>query len=359
MRWFLTLPASVLLGVALQAPGSSALENDFSAYPEGSQQCLTDAANDTTCSGNTGSEINKCLCSNKGNFIYNTAECVARKSPADLNAVYDTMENNCAGTGVTIAVSKQAFLSQAAAATQTASSATPTSTSPSSSSSGSSAASPTTSTSPSESSSSSSSSLSQGAKIGLGVGIGFGGVALGLLGWFVFMYSRRRKSPGAASSSSGPNSPYQHDVELSPSGGGNGSSMYHPSPLTPAPEYAQHNAQFGGVAELSPATAYSGWKELPGDYYAGDKKDGSASTADSSKGGHVHKRSSGVPLLAELDDGRGGSMAPVELPGSEVFTDAASSVHAHTPTTAMHEHDAQRPESSGYRDQGLGGGHGG
>ncbi|KAF3064713.1 hypothetical protein GL218_01475 [Daldinia childiae] len=344
MRWFLTLPASLLLSIALQTQVSLAIDNDFSAYPEDSQQCLNDAADRSKCTGNTGNEMNRCLCSNKGNFIYNTAECVAKQSPGDLNAVYDTMEFNCAGTGVTIAVSKQAFLSQAAAATATTSSATPTSTSPTSTS-DSPTASPTTSDSPSGTS-----TLSSGAKIGLGVGIGFGSVALGLLGWFVFAYSRRRR----AHPPTDPNSPHQHDVELSPNAAytmHNGSSVYQPSPLTPSPEYAQHNAQFGGVAELSPATVHSGWKELPADYYGGgDKKDGSGGGGGGkSNGGYNYKRSSGVPLLAELDDGRANSPAPVELPGSEVFNDTSS---MHTPT-----HSAQSPES-GYRDQGLGNGNG-
>ncbi|KAI0850964.1 hypothetical protein F5Y00DRAFT_23244 [Daldinia vernicosa] len=341
MRWFLTLPASLLLSIAVQTQVSLAIDNDFSAYPEGSQQCLYDAADDSKCTGNTGNEMNRCLCSNKGNFIYNTAVCVAKQSSADLNAVYDTMENNCAGTGVTIAVSKQAFLSQAAAATATTSSATPTSTSPTSTSDSPTAASPTTSDS---SSSSGSSTLSSGAKIGLGVGIGFGSVALGLLGWFVFAYSRRRRPHHPPAD---PNSPHRHDVELSL----NGSSVYHPSPLTPLPEYAQHNAQFSGVAELSPATALSGPKELPADYYGGgDKKDGAGGGGGKSDdGGYNDKRSSGVPLLAELDDGGANSPAPVELPGSEVYHDTSS---VHTPT-----HSAQGLES-GYRDQGLGNGHG-
>ncbi|KAI0115069.1 hypothetical protein F4814DRAFT_418173 [Daldinia grandis] len=350
MRWFLTLPGSLLLSIALQTQVSLAMDNDFSAYPEGSQQCLNDAADRSKCSGNTGNEMNRCLCSNKGNFIYNTAECVAKQSPADLNAVYDTMENNCAGTGVTIAVSKQAFLSQAAAATATASSAAPTSTSDPPT------ASPTTSDP-----ASGGSTLSSGAKIGLGVGIGFGSVALGLLGWFVFAYSRRRRAHAATD----PNSPHRHDVELSPSAAYNlhngSSSVYHPSPLTPSPEYAQHNAQFGGVAELSPANAHSGWKELPADYYGGgDRKDGSEGGGGGGGGGgsggkgkgtgeYNYKRSSGVPLLAELEDGRANSPAPVELPGSEVYNDTSS---VHTPT-----HSAQGPES-GYRDQGLGNGHG-
>ncbi|KAI8966845.1 hypothetical protein F5Y11DRAFT_6341 [Daldinia sp. FL1419] len=335
MRWFLTLPGSLLLSVALHTQVSSAIDNDFSAYPEGSQQCLTDAANDSKCTGNTGTEMNRCLCTNKGNFIYNTAVCVAQKSPSDLNAVYDTMEFNCAGTGVTIAVSKQAFLSKASAATETSPPSTPTSTSPSDS--------PTASPGPDNSSG----NLSSAVKIGLGVGIGFGATALGLLGWFVYAYSRRRKAHKPMLDA---NSPRPHDVELSPSGAysmHNGSSLYHPSPLSPSPEYAQHNAQFGGIAELSPANAHSGVKELPADYYAGDKKDGGNIGGGA---GYKSKRSSGVPLLAELDDGRANSPAPVELPGSEVYFNDTSSVH--TPT-----HNNAHPES-GYRDQGLGNGHG-
>ncbi|KAI1661704.1 hypothetical protein F4813DRAFT_345479 [Daldinia decipiens] len=358
MRWFLTLPTSLLLSIALQTQVSLAIVNDFSAYPEDSQQCLNDAADASKCTGNTGNEMNRCLCANKGNFIYNTAECVAKESPADLNAVYDTMEFNCAGTGVTIAVSKQAFLSQAAAATATAttSSATPTSTSPTStlptsasptSASDSPTASPTSSDSPSGGS-----TLSSGAKLGLGVGIGFGSAALGLLGWFVFAYSRRRRAdPAAAAAAAANNSPHQHDVELSPNAAytmhNNGSSLYAPSPLTPSPAYAHYNTQFGGVAELSPATVHSGCKELPADYYGGgDKKNGSGGGTG---GGYNYKRSSGVPLLAELEDGRASSPAPVELPGSEVYNDTSS---VHTPTR-----NSQSPEG-GYRDQGLGNGHG-
>lgn len=88
----LALPASLLFSILLQARTSVAqLKNDFTSYPQGSQSCLDNAANATTCSGSTGQELNQCLCRNQGNFIYNTAECVAKQSPKDLDAVYDTV----------------------------------------------------------------------------------------------------------------------------------------------------------------------------------------------------------------------------------------------------------------------------
>ncbi|KAI1134188.1 hypothetical protein F5Y05DRAFT_243145 [Hypoxylon sp. FL0543] len=311
---FLALPTSLLLSITLQAHAAAALENDFSSYPQGSQQCLNDAADQAQCSGSTGQELNECLCKNHGNFIYNTASCVAKSSPADLNAVYDTMSNNCAGTGVTIAVSKDAFLSQAAAATSTASSGTPTSTSSSSSPSSPSPTSTPTSTSTDSptptptntaAAAASTSGLSTSAKIGLGVGIGFGAIALALLAWFVWTYSRRRRSAPPSSS------PGDHNVELAPNGNNNISSSY-VSTLTPSTEYA---AQFG-VAEL--ANQNQEWKELPAGYYAGDGD----------------KRGSGAPLLrAELgtpSPSPSPSPTPMhgigvahaaELPGNAVYSD--------------------------------------
>ncbi|OTB08036.1 hypothetical protein M426DRAFT_218200 [Hypoxylon sp. CI-4A] len=159
---FLALPTSLLLGVTLQSHIAAALQNDFSAYPEGSQQCLSDAADTSQCSGNTGQQLNQCLCKNRGNFIYDTAQCVAKASPNDLGAVYDTMENNCSGTGVTIAVSKDAFMSQALAATETSSAPTPSATGGHSS------------------GHSGGGGLSTGEKIGMGAGLGLGIVAAGL-----------------------------------------------------------------------------------------------------------------------------------------------------------------------------------
>ncbi|KAI0834967.1 hypothetical protein F5Y06DRAFT_277670 [Hypoxylon sp. FL0890] len=351
----LALPTSLLLSITLQTRISAALDNDFSAYPQGSQQCLNDAADQSKCTGNTGQQLNECLCTNQGNFIYNTASCVAKSSPGDLNAVYDTMSNNCAGTGVTIAVSKDAFLSQAAAATSTTLSATPTSTSTSTSSSTSASTSTTTSTStgsPTSTSSSSptptntaaaaSSGISTSAKIGLGVGISFGAIALGLLGWFVFAYSRRRRSqPRTSSSSSPPSNSPDRDVELSPNNPHNLNNGSYISTLTPSTEYAQHTPQFG-VAELAPASNQE-WKELPAGYYDSD-------------GAKSDKRGSGVPLLrAEL-----GTPSPsptnihgvghaAELPGDVAYSDTApASTYVRTPQS----------QYSPYSDQTYGQGYG-
>ncbi|KAI0145672.1 hypothetical protein F4776DRAFT_367679 [Hypoxylon sp. NC0597] len=342
---FLALPTSLLLSITLHTHVSTALENDFSSYPQGSQQCLSDAADQSGCSGNTGQQLNECLCKNQGNFIYNTASCVAKSSPGDLNAVYDTMQNNCAGTGVTIAVSKDAFLSQAAAATSTTSG-TPTSTSTSTSASTPTDSSTSTSTTPTPSTTTTaaaaSSGISTSAKIGLGVGTSFGAIALGLLGWFVWAYSRRRRSHSQPPSSHSPNSP-GHDVELSPSPHNhhhNNSSYV--SILTPATSYAQF-----GVAELAPASNQE-WKELPAGYYDSD-------------GAKSDKRGSGVPLLrAEMgfDEARTGSSPSatqlhpqghghehaVELPGDGVYND----------TTPTHMRTPVSPYSDGSYGHGYG-----
>ncbi|OTA61938.1 hypothetical protein K449DRAFT_382607 [Hypoxylon sp. EC38] len=302
---FLALPTSLFLSITLHTHISTALDNDFSAYPQGSQQCLNDAADQSKCSGNTGQELNQCLCRNQGNFIYNTASCVAKSSPGDLNAVYDTMQNNCAGTGVTIAVSKDAFLSQAAAATSTTSgspTSTPTSTSISTPTDSSTSTTSTPSTT--ASAEAASSGISTSAKIGLGVGTSFGAIALGLLGWFVWAYSRRRRR----SQSHAPNSP-DHDVELSPSPHNPNNNHNHNhhnnssyvSTLTPATSYAQ----FGGVAELAPASNQE-WKELPAGYYDSD-------------GAKSDKRGSGVPLLrAEMgfDEARTTGSSPSPSPAT-------------------------------------------
>ncbi|KAI0180455.1 hypothetical protein GGR52DRAFT_569201 [Hypoxylon sp. FL1284] len=311
------LPPSLLLGVALQALASAALDNDFSAYPQGSQKCLNDAADATTCSGSTGQEVNKCLCSNQGNFIYNTAECVARSSPNDLNAVYDTMENNCAGTGVTIAVSKDAFLSQAHAATATTSSATPSATATSSpdkdpANDGNQTSKP-----------GSSDSMSTGAKIGVGVGLGFGAVALGLLAWFVWAYSRRRR--GRNQENTGPSSPFPRDVELSQQGSVSQLSKPHN-------EYAQHN-QFA-TAELGPGDRQ--WAELPTEYYGAAGKGAVEMGGDGIGKHHDEKRASNTPLLSELgahdahfqhQHQQEPVELPVELPGENRYVVSPLSAH--------------------------------
>ncbi|KAH7041108.1 uncharacterized protein B0I36DRAFT_312131 [Microdochium trichocladiopsis] len=231
---FLALDAVAVAVALFPLDLAAALKNDFSAYPQGSQACLYSAADSAACTGSTGAELNQCLCTNKGNFVYNTASCVAKDSPGDLNTVYATLVSNCQGTGVTLAVSQDAFMAAAAAATATTSSTTPTAATSTSASTASSSASPTTSSPASPASSDD--ALSTGAKIGIGVGVGFGAIALALAAWFIWAYSRRRQGPMPLSSSD-----QDHRSWHPP-----GSSAF--SSSTPAPsEWANDNKQTDAV----------------------------------------------------------------------------------------------------------------
>ncbi|KAI0122972.1 hypothetical protein BJ170DRAFT_119539 [Xylariales sp. AK1849] len=265
MSTLLTIPA-------LLAQSVIALDNDFSAYPSGSQACLTDAADQSQCTGDTGEELNQCLCTNQGNFIYNTASCVAKDSPSDLKTVYATLKANCAGTGVTIAVSEDAFLAQAAAATSSTSTAGPTSTTSTSETTGTQTGTQTS--TPTPTSSAAAAGLSTGAKVGIGAGVGLGSIALVLAGVFLWIYNRRRRTatytqtnspPGEYSSTFGQPSPHPHSA----------------IPLSDT-----------SSAWKSPASGVGG-------YYKPDDMN----------------RAAGQPLLAELgSSGMGFQHAPVELP---------------------------------------------
>ncbi|KAI3333432.1 hypothetical protein F4824DRAFT_251387 [Ustulina deusta] len=292
MRAF--LPTPLLFALLLQTGSSVAIDNDFSAYPEGAQSCLYDSADKADCtSGLTGADLNNCLCKNKNNFVYNTAVCVAKKSPSDIDAVYKTLSSNCAGTGVTLAVSEEAFLAAAAAATQTTSTPSPTTTAPTTAPT---PAPPTTSTptststtsSPTDSSGQGSvgNGLSTGTKIGIGVGVGFGAIAAALAAWFIWAYQRRQRSAHSVHSNEG-------------SGGGAGTSY------DGAGAFAMMNASHHeysrqqGAAELAPVA----WKPssgypMSGYTASGDKNGGTA----------------GVPLLAELGTESEARQGAVELP---------------------------------------------
>ncbi|KAI0603432.1 hypothetical protein F4775DRAFT_598538 [Biscogniauxia sp. FL1348] len=328
----LLLPPSLVLSLLLQTAPTivRALENDFSAYPSGSQQCLYDAADQTTCTGNSGAELNQCLCRNKGNF-YNTATCVAKASPSDLVAVWETLDYNCEGTGVTIAVSKEAFLAQASAVI---SSSTPTATTTASPSSSDAASTPGT--------------LSSTAKIGIGVGIGFGSVSLCLAAWFVWVYSRRRRSAAQAGATAIPPGssagPWAPSTEYTNSYGMAATS-------TPSVEFAHMNIQQGGAAELPPREIWKqeGAVELP--------------PCEEWKQHSVRKTNStaNMPLLAELSEGAG-QIAPVELPGSTVEDQQHyqqqqqhQQQHQQQPDYEQdHTHENNNRDSARYSDQSIG-----
>ncbi|KAK5627893.1 hypothetical protein RRF57_003608 [Xylaria bambusicola] len=284
------LPAPLLLVLLLQSSSAFAIENDFSSYPEGAQSCLYDSADNAGCSsGATGAELNNCLCKNQNNFIYNTAGCVAKESPSDLHAVYETLKNNCEGTGVTLSVSKEAFLAAATAATQTTSILSPTTTS--------------TSTTPSATGSQgreeTDNGLNTGTKIGIGVGVGFGAIAAGLAAWFIWAYQRRRRSAHSV-----------HSNEVS--GGGAGPSYGGQGAFAMTNEFARDNTH--AAAELAPVA----WTPPTGYGMQGY-------TGSEDKNG----RAAGVPLLAELGTESEAPTNAVELPATPGYLDYSDRIPAH------------------------------
>lgn len=102
----------LLFAVLLLAPASNAVfKNDFSAYPEASQECLYASADSSGCDGDTVKAMNDCLCGNGGDFATKTASCLAASDPSDLETVYDTMDSACSNSGTPLAVSRAEFLS--------------------------------------------------------------------------------------------------------------------------------------------------------------------------------------------------------------------------------------------------------
>ncbi|KAK7910836.1 hypothetical protein PG985_013317 [Apiospora marii] len=320
-----SLLRTIALSTSLLSPLAAALSNDFSSYPSGSQNCLTKAADSSKCSGSTGQQLNECLCTNKGNFVYNTASCVAKASPSDLDAVYATLNTNCAGTGVTLTVSKDAFMAKAAAATAVTTTSKPTKTKSDGSTPTTTDDSTTDDPDPSPTNSSTAaadaSSWSSTAKVGVGVGIGVGASALILLFALLWRRYRRRKQWKQSGG----------DPGMAPMGGGR---EYHQPGIPHAPSsyvgstYGGHHHDGGSTVAGSIAMQHTGgsnsnqnmagsWHKPPVSPMAATY-DGRNSLVPPH---HHHHAQQGQPLLAELG---GESLAyqppsspPVELPAQE------------------------------------------
>ncbi|KPM41362.1 hypothetical protein AK830_g5157 [Neonectria ditissima] len=91
-----------------------ALENNFDSYPADAQDCLYKAANATDCTGDTGAELNSCLCTNTGGFVINTAKCIGDKGGVDIDLVYSDLDTACDGTSTPLSISKARFKKAAA-----------------------------------------------------------------------------------------------------------------------------------------------------------------------------------------------------------------------------------------------------
>ncbi|CAK7203980.1 hypothetical protein SEUCBS139899_006730 [Sporothrix eucalyptigena] len=89
----------------------AAFTNNFDAYPSGTRSCLNASAIASGCDGDTVTSMNDCLCSNTGNFVIASAECVGKSDYADLETVYTTMASACSFSNTPLTVSQKDFLS--------------------------------------------------------------------------------------------------------------------------------------------------------------------------------------------------------------------------------------------------------
>jgi len=123
------VPSPILLLLLLLTPAAHAVfKNDFSSYPEASQECLYAAADASGCDGDTVSAMNSCLCGNGGNFVMRTASCLASSDSSDIETVYDTMDTACSDSGTPLTVSRAKFLSAKPGSTASETTTGPTST---------------------------------------------------------------------------------------------------------------------------------------------------------------------------------------------------------------------------------------
>jgi hypothetical protein len=189
-RW-----AALLWLAAVSLAAAQDINPDFAIYPASAQECLTKADDQANCPGASGAEKDRCLCSNGGDFIINTAICLGETNNADVQEVYSIMANACSNSDTPMSVSQQDFFN-AVDGNPPESSSSASNDDPSSTSSGGT----TTNTSGSDnnndndndSNSDESSGLPQGAVIGIGVGAAaLGALAVG--GLALFLYRRKRK----------------------------------------------------------------------------------------------------------------------------------------------------------------------
>lgn len=100
------LPPPLLLHLLIAITPVQSLDLDFSDYPKSTQTCLQNAAGISGCAGETVAEENQCLCSNTGNFVTNTAMCIADQGETILSEVWDLLHEACSKTRTPLEISE-------------------------------------------------------------------------------------------------------------------------------------------------------------------------------------------------------------------------------------------------------------
>lgn len=110
-----TLPSSIIVYILLlTSPTQASVDVDFSAYPASARSCLTEAVATSGCSSkDTVSEMNDCLCSNSGNFVLDSADCLGGLGSADtMSKVYEIMQQSCSETKTPLSISEAQWLAE-------------------------------------------------------------------------------------------------------------------------------------------------------------------------------------------------------------------------------------------------------
>lgn len=247
----------VFLLALLASPLALAVDSDFSGlYPDGALDCLNKASDQSKCNGAASNvALNKCLCSNTGDFIVSTAQCLGQEANDLVKRVYQIMSDACLQTETPLVISQSDFISLANGEqpSSTATSSTSTSTSTTSSSSA-----PTSTNDSNKNNDKDDSSISTGAIVGIAIG---GVAAIAVIATFFFLHRRRR-----AGEESHPMLPTDNNTNM---GGGGGGNPYHgattfppsePSPgLTSNFDHDPKNGRYSTVSALSPGGTQGGY----------------------------------------------------------------------------------------------------
>ncbi|CAK7271253.1 hypothetical protein SEPCBS57363_004523 [Sporothrix epigloea] len=104
-------PVSLALLLLQTASVLAVFSNNFDAYPASTRNCLNASAIASGCDGDSVTSMNNCLCSNTGNFVIASAECIGQSDYGDLEDTYTIMASACSYSNTPLTVSQKDFLS--------------------------------------------------------------------------------------------------------------------------------------------------------------------------------------------------------------------------------------------------------
>lgn len=208
--WRMVILPPALITLVFTSVARAAGTVNFDFYPKDAQRCLYKAADSSNCDSGAVDTTNSCLCTNGGNFVTNSAQCLGKSDKKDLSEVYFTMQEACSDSKTPLTVSEQQYLADAGVSDKTLTSVQPTSTNPPSATKSEATASSTSTQTPGEGNDQGSgdkgddnnkgdenkgsgSGMSTGVKAGVIAGGAVAGLAvLGVVGFIILRYRKRK-----------------------------------------------------------------------------------------------------------------------------------------------------------------------